>query len=73
MIPDLTETSFSPFSSRVEDPRNSGGSAATSLNQSPQKRPPTTSGPAPLSDLELRIDTERTLDLFTMMPKVSPP
>lgn len=26
---------------------------------------------ASLSDLELRIDTERTIDLFTMNPKVS--
>lgn len=26
----------------------------------------------PLSDLELRIDTSRTLDLFTMQPKVRP-
>ena len=77
--------SFSPFSSRVDEPRTSGGSAATSLNQSPQRRPtvnipkmtavtptittPNTAG-APLTDLELRIDTERTLDLFTMQLKV---
>lgn len=29
-----------------------------------------TTATAPLSDLELRIDPERTLDLFTMLPKV---
>lgn len=74
------ETSFSPFSSRVED-RSSAGSAATSMNQSPQRRPiMTSSTPAiksppntatmPLSDLELRIDPERAIDLFTMTPKV---
>jgi hypothetical protein len=77
--------SFSPFSSRVDDPRTSGGSTATSYNQSPQRHPtvsipkmtavtPTILTPntasAPLSDLELRIDTERTLDLFTMQLKV---
>lgn len=28
---------------------------------------------APLSDLEMRIDPEQTLDLFTMQPKVSQP
>lgn len=27
--------------------------------------------PASVADLEMRIDPERTLDLFTMMPKVS--
>jgi hypothetical protein len=36
---------------------------------------PTVSAPnsatAPLSDLEMRIDPEQTLDLFTMQPKVS--
>jgi hypothetical protein len=26
---------------------------------------------APLSDLELRIDPEKTIDLFSMIPKVS--
>lgn len=80
----LTEISLSPFSSRVEDPRSSSGSAATSHNQSPQKRPtvkvpsmtsssisPPTTATAPLSDLEMRIDPERALDLFTMFPKVS--
>jgi hypothetical protein len=77
--------SISPFSSRIDDPRTSGGSAATSINQSPQRRPtitvpkmtavtPTVTTPdsaiAPLSDLELRIDTERTIDLFSMQLKV---
>jgi len=28
--------------------------------------------PALVGDLEMKINTERTLDLFTMMPKVSP-
>ncbi|ORY26875.1 hypothetical protein BCR39DRAFT_539899 [Naematelia encephala] len=76
-------TNFSPFSSRIEDPRNSGGSAATSITQSPQRlpaivpnmtpaqnAPSPTSASAPLSDLELRINTERTLDLFSMKPKM---
>ncbi|RSH90319.1 hypothetical protein EHS25_001653 [Saitozyma podzolica] len=68
--------------SRTEDPRNSAGSAATSFNQSPQRRPTVTvpaltptskaspvSAPMPTSDLELRIDPERTIDLFSMNPK----
>lgn len=82
----LTKCRFSPFSSRIENSRTSGGSAATSLDQSPQRRPtitvpkmtavtPTITTPntasAPLSDLELRIETDRTLDLFTMQLKVS--
>ena len=29
------------------------------------------SSPALVGDLEMKINTERTLDLFTMMPKVS--
>ncbi|KAL7424381.1 hypothetical protein Q5752_000063 [Cryptotrichosporon argae] len=73
-------TDFSPFNSRVEDARNSGGSVATSMTHSPQRRPVITTSSAeatsglssvtpPLTDLELRIDPERTLDLFTMQPK----
>lgn len=33
---------------------------------------PVLPSPASVADLEMRIDPERTLDLFTMMPKVSP-
>jgi hypothetical protein len=32
---------------------------------------PSASSPALVGDLEMRINTERTLDLFTMFPKVS--
>lgn len=75
---------FSPFNSRLEESsRSSRGSVNTALTQtSPARRPsvtvstddsrvstPTTAR-APLSDLELRLDVERTLDLFTMTHKV---
>ena len=83
-----TETSFSPFSSRI-DTRDSTSSVTSGYNQSPHKRPtvsigltsiddpssqstPISAG-SPVSDLEMRIDTERTMDLFTMMPKVCLP
>ena len=33
---------------------------------------PALPSPASVADLEMRIDPERTLDLFTMTPKVSP-
>lgn len=32
---------------------------------------PSPPSPASVADLEMRIDPERTLDLFTMTPKVS--
>jgi hypothetical protein len=72
LILDLSDGRFSPFNSRIEDSRNSGGSAATSVNQSPQRRPTITVQPTATSvaDLELRIDPERAIDLFTMNPKV---
>ncbi|WRT65017.1 uncharacterized protein IL334_001958 [Kwoniella shivajii] len=57
----------------------------TSITQSPQRRPPiqvstntstapsmstpTSASATPLSDLELKIDPERTIDLFSMAPK----
>ncbi|AGV14300.1 hypothetical protein, variant [Cryptococcus neoformans var. grubii H99] len=59
---------------------SSGGSIVTSITQSPQ-RPPAAQSPvgtastatfamtSPLSDLELRIDPEKTIDLFTMKLK----
>ncbi|WWD22059.1 hypothetical protein CI109_106547 [Kwoniella shandongensis] len=75
------DSSLESHTNRIED-RNSGGSVATSITQSPQRRPtPTISVPsttggqspisplAPISDLELRIDPERTIDLFTMQLK----
>lgn len=69
----------SPFNSRV-DPRTSSTSSATSITQSPQRvpsvvKPLTTSHPTvittppPITDLELRIDPERAIDLFSMQPK----
>lgn len=63
------KTSLSSFNSRGESGRSS---AATSVTQSPgrgTKSP--TSQRSSITDLELRIDTERTLDLFTMQPRVS--
>ncbi|KAK8846747.1 hypothetical protein IAR55_005834 [Kwoniella newhampshirensis] len=75
------DSSLDSHTNRIED-RNSGGSVATSITQSPQRRPtptinvPVTTGGqspispmAPISDLELRIDPERTIDLFTMQLK----
>ncbi|WVW78728.1 hypothetical protein I302_100688 [Kwoniella bestiolae CBS 10118] len=77
-------SSMDSHTNRIED-RNSGGSAVTnmtSMTQSPQRRPqiqvstnPVSSGSTPtsattpLSDLELRIESERTIDLFSMTPK----
>ncbi|OCF59079.1 hypothetical protein L486_03578 [Kwoniella mangroviensis CBS 10435] len=78
------DSSMESHTNRIED-RNSGGSAVThmtSMTQSPQRRPqiqvstnavssPSAPTPAtaPLSDLELRIDPERTIDLFSMTTK----
>ncbi|WVF70066.1 hypothetical protein IAT40_004853 [Kwoniella sp. CBS 6097] len=78
------DSSMDSHTNRIED-RNSAGSAVTnltSMTQSPQRRPtiqvpvasapsiatPTSAG-SPLSDLELRIDPERAIDLFSMKPK----
>lgn len=70
---------ISPFSSGIES-HSSGGSIVTSIAQSAQ-RPPAAQSPvgtapattfaitSPLSDLELRIDPEKTIDLFTMKLK----
>lgn len=68
----LTPCSLSSFNSRGDSGRSSAMSAATSVTQSPGRG---TKSPAShrssVTDLELRIDTERTLDLFTMQPRVS--
>lgn len=72
---------MSPFSSGIEG-HSSGGSIVTSITQSPQRPPaaqspvgtastPTFAMTSPLSDLELRIDPEKTIDLFTMKLKVT--
>ncbi|WVO23777.1 uncharacterized protein IAS62_005134 [Cryptococcus decagattii] len=70
---------ISPFSSGIEG-CSSSASVVTSITQSPQ-RPPAIQSPvgapsaplfaitSPLSDLELRIDPEKTIDLFTMKLK----
>ncbi|WVQ84007.1 hypothetical protein IAT38_006152 [Cryptococcus sp. DSM 104549] len=90
------DSSMDSHGNRIED-RNSGGSAVTSMTQSPQRKPtvqvtvpggadtgagqqqaqglrtsgsPSPVSPAsPLNDLELRIDPERAIDLFSMQPK----
>ncbi|OWZ58492.1 hypothetical protein C368_00657 [Cryptococcus neoformans 125.91] len=70
---------ISPFSSRIEG-HSSGGSIITSTTQSSQRLPAAQSPvetasaatfamTSPLSDLELRIDPEKTIDLFTMKLK----
>ena len=80
-------SSTSPFGSRVEESRTSAESGAS--NPSPPRGQtitipgagnapkPTISTPTSaqtsLTDLELRIDPERTIDLFTMNPKVGRP
>ncbi|RXK37597.1 hypothetical protein M231_05139 [Tremella mesenterica] len=72
------DSSFDSQTNSRLDPRSSNASSATSVTHSPQRKPQlvpltTTSGPpsatAPITDLELRIDTERALDLFTMQRK----
>ncbi|WVQ97824.1 hypothetical protein IAU59_004939 [Kwoniella sp. CBS 9459] len=78
------DSSMDSHTNRIED-RNSAGSAVTnltSMTQSPQRRPtiqvPVAGAPSiatpisagsPLSDLELRIDPERAIDLFSMKLK----
>ncbi|OCF37570.1 hypothetical protein I317_05013 [Kwoniella heveanensis CBS 569] len=78
------DSSMDSHTNRIED-RNSAGSAVTnltSMTQSPQRRPTIQvpvgstlsiatpiSASSPLSDLELRIDPERAIDLFSMKPK----
>ncbi|KLT41906.1 hypothetical protein CC85DRAFT_292381 [Cutaneotrichosporon oleaginosum] len=66
-----THSVLSSFNSRMDSTRNSQTSAATSITHSPGQPPkvvPTAPVP-PISDLELRIDCERTIDLFTMQPR----
>lgn len=60
---------MSSFNSRGDSGRSS---AATSVTQSPGREFSSPSSQrSSITDLELRIDTERTLDLFTMQPRVS--
>lgn len=60
----------------MDSTRNSQTSAATSITHSPGYPPKLGAPPMgmlvpPISDLELRIDCDRAVDLFTMQPRVS--
>jgi hypothetical protein len=67
-----TQSVLSAF--KVDSTRSSATSAATSVTQSPggkEGTPVQTSDTPPITDLELRINPERAIDLFNMQPRVS--
>ncbi|TXT11156.1 hypothetical protein VHUM_01907 [Vanrija humicola] len=66
-----THSHSSSFTSRKESSRTSATSAPPSAAASPGRGPPltVTTADSPITDLELRIDTERTIDLFSMQPR----
>ncbi|BEI91494.1 uncharacterized protein CcaverHIS019_0403140 [Cutaneotrichosporon cavernicola] len=68
-----THSVLSSFNSRMDSTRNSQTSAGTSITHSPghppKVVPPLNTSMPPISDLELRIDCDRTIDLFTMQPR----
>ncbi|BEJ14615.1 hypothetical protein CspHIS471_0403820 [Cutaneotrichosporon sp. HIS471] len=68
-----THSVLSSFNSRMDSTRNSQTSAGTSITHSPghppKVVPPLSTPMPPISDLELRIDCDRTVDLFTMQPR----
>ncbi|KAL1409909.1 hypothetical protein Q8F55_003908 [Vanrija albida] len=68
---DTHSQTSSSFTSRKESSRTSATSAPPSAAASPGRPPPltVTTADSPVTDLELRIDAERTIDLFSMQPR----